>query len=212
MFNLFKDKPFKCFIGEYGDLRTSYRSYQGVKSIPVDRIVGTVGRCHQDSRWRDIKKSYRYREIKRAMKDMTPMPAIEVYQVEDEYYVVDGHHRVMASREIGREYIDAEVEEIGFAGEKEDSQQKPCPMDYDQCPMKDFEERTGIRGILLDSKQQYQKLLDYIKEIGIGMTMEEFSWNWYRNDFLPFSENNNQCHDSHQTCAERYYREKLEEE
>jgi hypothetical protein len=38
-----------------------------------------------------------------------PLPAIEVYQLGNEYYVLDGNHRVAAARSVGQLEIDAVV-------------------------------------------------------------------------------------------------------
>src|ERR687886_2350641 len=39
------------------------------------------------------------------------LPPIEVYALGEEYYVVDGHHRVAAARALGYLYLDALVHE-----------------------------------------------------------------------------------------------------
>ncbi|NMC53097.1 MAG: ParB N-terminal domain-containing protein, partial [Chloroflexi bacterium] len=38
-----------------------------------------------------------------------PLPAVELIQVGDEYYVRDGHHRISAARALGYRHIDAVV-------------------------------------------------------------------------------------------------------
>ncbi|MFW5981334.1 MAG: hypothetical protein ACOCRU_02030 [bacterium] len=184
MFDFFKDKPFKCFIAEYENNDLISRSYQGVKAIDIDKIVGTVGRCHDNSSWRELKDKVRFKNIKEAIENMESMPAIQVYQVDDEYYIVDGHHRVMASRDIDRHFIDAEVIEYKF---KEDSGEKKCP-DYHDCPGKSFSKKTSLKGLLLKSRSAYTKVFDMIKEfskkIEENMTLQEYSQKWYQDYFL----------------------------
>ena len=51
----------------------------------------------------------RYHSIVTAMQHDTPLPAIEVYRLADRYYVLDGHHRVAASRAQGQLSIEAIV-------------------------------------------------------------------------------------------------------
>ncbi|HEY3310826.1 MAG TPA: hypothetical protein VGK00_04225 [Anaerolineales bacterium] len=37
------------------------------------------------------------------------LPPVELIQVENIYYVRDGHHRISVSRSLGQDFIDAEV-------------------------------------------------------------------------------------------------------
>lgn len=184
MLDFLKDKPFKCFVGEYEDRQILSRSYKGVKAIDVNRIVGTVGRCHDDnSNWQDLKINSRFKGIKRAIEEMEKMPPIKVYKVEDEYYIVDGHHRVMASRDINRHFIDAEIIEYKFKESKDTANKR-----YQDCPMKDFNERTGLRGIILKSKEAYDKListiLDFGQDMGDNYSLPDVSSRWYEEKFL----------------------------
>lgn len=41
-----------------------------------------------------------------------PLPPIDVYKVGDDYYVIDGHHRVSVARNLGRPTINARVVEV----------------------------------------------------------------------------------------------------
>nr|MBN1230112.1 DUF4032 domain-containing protein [Anaerolineae bacterium] len=89
-------------------------TYKGMQSVPLDKIVGSVNRYedfdraflptqdHTSSRWRRIGVAY-YENI--------ILPPVTLYKVGDAYFVVDGNHRVSVARELGREFIDAEVME-----------------------------------------------------------------------------------------------------
>ncbi len=113
LFNLFNKNPLpKSFKEEFGRIKLASRSYQGIKTIPTDKIVGTVQRSHKD--WKTLKKTKRYEQIKEAAKNMVIFPPIKVYQIKDEYYIEDGHHRVLAYKEIGKAFIDAEVIKYKF--------------------------------------------------------------------------------------------------
>ena len=87
----------------------------GVKSIPLDKIVGSVGR------YRDFDRAFlptqrqtsdRWVNISRARYEDKELPAIEVYKVGEVYFVRDGNHRVSVARERGQDFIDAYVTEI----------------------------------------------------------------------------------------------------
>jgi len=179
----FRKKPFKCFWGEYENVDKTSLKYKGIKAINVADILGTVGRCHDNSSWSELKDTGRFRKIKQAMKMMEPLPAIKVYKVEDEYYVLDGHHRVMASREIGKEFLDAEIYEYEKAVAKKTKE-------YEDCPMKNFIDQTDLKGIILNSDHKYHDLLEYIKQYGSrlneNLSLKEVARHWYENDFLPF--------------------------
>ncbi len=185
MFDYFKSKPFKCFVGEHEDSQLLSRSYKGIKPIDIDKIVGTVGRCHDNSSWRELKVQNRYTGIKRAIKEMKKLPPIEVYKVEDEYYIVDGHHRVMASRDIDRDFIDAEIIEYKFKDKEDNFSSK----DYHECPMKEFNDHTGLWGIILKTREAYTNLLNTIlefgKDMGENITLKEISLKWYQEDYSP---------------------------
>jgi hypothetical protein len=89
--------------------------YAGLHTIPLDKIVGSVGRYRDfdraflptqkatSDRWVNISKA-RYKEI--------ALPAIDVYKVGEVYFVRDGNHRVSVARERKQHFIDANVIEV----------------------------------------------------------------------------------------------------
>jgi hypothetical protein len=83
----------------------------GFQVIPVDQIVGSVGRAHEfDGCFRP--RTQRLRAVMSQIRNARPNAAdsaILVYQVDHAYFVVDGHKRLSLGVEEGRESIDAEV-------------------------------------------------------------------------------------------------------
>lgn len=86
--------------------------YQGVKTVPVKRIIGSV------DRYRDFDRLFlpahgqlqdRWRRISRAWYEELSLPPVLLYQVGDIYFVIDGNHRVSVARSQGQDFIDAEV-------------------------------------------------------------------------------------------------------
>jgi hypothetical protein len=57
------------------------------------------------------------------MRDGAAFSPVELYLLEDRYYVVDGHHRVAAARSLGQLYVDALVTEF-----------RPMPSTADRTP------------------------------------------------------------------------------
>ena len=95
-----------------GRLRVVGQSYVGMRTIPINRIVGSVDRAVDFDRvFRPRKRGdlkQRINALRVAFADK-PLPPISVYEASDLYFVSDGHHRVALAREDGAEFIDAEV-------------------------------------------------------------------------------------------------------
>ena len=68
----------------------------GIRGIPIDKIVGSLGRYNDFIEGFLPKKeriSAKYESVKQAMLDEKVLPPIKVYKVLDNYFVIDGHHR-----------------------------------------------------------------------------------------------------------------------
>ncbi len=87
----------------------------GLRSIPIDSIVGTVDRGHGfDGQFRPTTKRVRHRweRIAGATRRGESFPPIDVFRIGTVHFVEDGHHRVSVARQLGHEVIDARVTEI----------------------------------------------------------------------------------------------------
>lgn len=84
----------------------------GLQTVGVGRIVGSEGRSRDfDRRFRPLRKYTRERWLSIAaaqLMDIT-LPAVDLIQVGERYYVRDGHHRVSVACALGQEYIEAEI-------------------------------------------------------------------------------------------------------
>jgi hypothetical protein len=99
----------KCFEDRCGGKSFTARNC-GARLAPLDRIVGSVGRSNDfDGRFRlrNHLPSDRFRGIKTAMHEGKSLPPVNLYQIENEYYVMDGNHRVAAAKALGRQFINA---------------------------------------------------------------------------------------------------------
>jgi nucleotide-binding universal stress UspA family protein len=88
---------------------------RGLREIPLDAIVGSVGRYEDFTRSflpRSSSDAHRWASVRIAVHDMAGLPPIEVYQVGAVYFVLDGNHRVSVAREIGAKTITAHVTEL----------------------------------------------------------------------------------------------------
>jgi hypothetical protein len=89
-----------------------------MRTVPVRRIVGSVGRCSEfDRGFMPAKASARerWKRIDRASCQDEELPPVNLYEVAGCYFVLDGHHRVSVARYHGGEWIDAYVTKFGAA-------------------------------------------------------------------------------------------------
>lgn len=88
---------------------------RGVLTVNLDKIVGSVGKYKDfDSRFRfrNQEQSSRFRSIKQAMLDQKVFPPVKLYQIRNDFYILDGNHRVAAAKDLGRQEIKAKVTEL----------------------------------------------------------------------------------------------------
>ena len=95
-------------------LKIRGQHYVGLKTIPLNKIVGSVGRYqdfdraflpaqeHSRERWREVYLAVQGKGL----------PPIELYKIGDAYFVRDGHHRVSVLKEMGATEVEAYVTEF----------------------------------------------------------------------------------------------------
>jgi hypothetical protein len=92
-------------------LRLAHRICRGLQEIDLECIQGSVGR------YRDFTSAFlpRQRHLRQRWERVQLMiatqglPPIEVYQVGEAYFVLDGNHRVSVARQMGLKMIEAYV-------------------------------------------------------------------------------------------------------
>jgi hypothetical protein len=86
----------------------------GFREVPVEKIVGSVGRYHDfDGQFRP-KKDHEPRKlklVKAALQEKKSLPPVDLYKIKDEYYVLDGNYRVAAARQLRHPTIEAHIVE-----------------------------------------------------------------------------------------------------
>jgi hypothetical protein len=89
------------------------RRDRGIQEIPVDAIVGSVGRARDyDPSFRPLRKGLRDRWVSiLRLQQTTGWEPIIVHKVGKSYFVEDGHHRVSVARAQGVPTIEAHVYE-----------------------------------------------------------------------------------------------------
>ncbi len=162
-----------------------------IDTIPVARIKGSVDKARQLTPTflpkREQKRSSRFRSIAQAMARGVVLPPIDVYYVNREYYVIDGHHRVAAAIANDVKYIDAIVQECILPERK--------PKDHLANVRIRFERRTGLNRIDFRSPESYDRLLeeitayrDRLRETDPSITLRLAAGRWYREEFVPVAE------------------------
>lgn len=107
-----KGDSIECLFGEGQKPNFHILKTMELRTVPVAKIIGSIGRCFDfDSRF-SLKKHLpleRFSEIKRIMKESQPLPPVTLYRVNNKYYVMDGHHRVSAAKLLFHDEIVANV-------------------------------------------------------------------------------------------------------
>ncbi|WP_457552754.1 Lrp/AsnC ligand binding domain-containing protein [Desulfobacula sp.] len=114
-----KDTACDSHIKSFADNQHKEEAYDerqlGIQAVPLDKIIGSVGRYKDFNRQFRLKKnrpSARFERVKEAFKKKIKLPPITLYQIKNEYYVLDGNHRVSAAKKLGYEFIDAMITEF----------------------------------------------------------------------------------------------------
>jgi hypothetical protein len=180
-------------------LRLFEQRYLGVRPVPVSAIVGTVDRTRdfdRDFLPRRYEMEDRWSRVERAVQ-RGDIPPIVVYELEGRYFLVDGHHRVAVAKQLGIEYVDAEITIVRT--------RYPFPPGADLARVVHaqakgvFMEESGLAGleprveIESSSPAGYVELLEQVKVHGCDLMRElgrvagpdEIARDWYHRVFLP---------------------------
>jgi hypothetical protein len=174
--------------------------YRGMQTVPVDRIIGSVGR------YLDFDRAFlptqgvtanRWRSIARAHYDDISLPPVKLYKIGDAYFVLDGNHRVSVARERGVEFVDAEVIEAAARVPV------TAQMDAGDLEIKGeytrFLEQTRLDELRPDQQVEftigggYEQLLEHIAVHRYFMGLEQQRFipedeavsDWYDNVYVP---------------------------
>ncbi|HKM17667.1 MAG: ParB N-terminal domain-containing protein [Firmicutes bacterium] len=187
---MFSRKTIESFSRQVSEQNLIETIELGLRTVEVKKIVGSV------NRWQDFDAQFRFRltsqtaverysRIKRAMEEGAIMPPVKLYKVRDKYYVLDGHHRIAAAKELGQIYVDAYVTEFLPVG---DSMQHLLWRERAQ-----FEYRTGLADIEFTELGMYQELLKQIEQFEqedykgyyINDSFFHVAKQWYEDIYLP---------------------------
>jgi nucleotide-binding universal stress UspA family protein len=171
-----------------------------LKEIPLDAIVGSVGRYTDFTRSflpRSDDNKERWARVQAAVRDLKGVPPIEVYQIGDAYFVRDGNHRVSVARQMEVSHIQAYVTEV----------ESRVPLDADadwedivlKAEYAEFLEHTNLDQIRPGADlsvtvlSQYAKIEEHIRihhyymglDQGREIPWEEAVGHWYDTVYQP---------------------------
>ena len=185
-----------------GKLRIGGPIYQGIKTVPLKKIVGSLNRYHQfdraflpledqiAERWENVDRAY-YQDVN--------LPPVVLYKVGEVYFVVDGHHRVSVARKQGQEFIEAEVRECST---KVNITADIKPEDLEILGEKvDFLERTSLDRLYPKAKIKltlpggFDRMLEHIAvhryfmglDFRRDISEEEAIQHWYEKVYKPIT-------------------------
>lgn len=177
--------------------------YLGPQTVPIRQIVGSEGRYVDFDRQfapRHDATKFRWMSIDRAHHELMNLPAIELYKLDDIYFVKDGHHRVSVAYQQGQLEIDAIVTELVV--------DVPLSVDLSIRDLlikeeySDFLAWTGLADLRPSQRIEFSEpggYLDLVRHINAhryylgleqGRTIErdEAVADWYDNVYLPVAE------------------------
>ena len=103
----------------YEDVREKIRAIETSrrerKDIPLDAIVGSVGRYADFTRRflpRQESDEQRWSRVRMLVESPTGLPPIEAYQLGDVYFIIDGNHRASVARSLGAASIEGYVTQV----------------------------------------------------------------------------------------------------
>jgi len=190
-------------------IRTRQHVEMGTRMVPLQQIVGSVGR------YRDFTRTFlpraginaeRWARIDAAMHSLEGFPPIELYKVGEVYFVRDGNHRVSVARANGLTYIEAYVTEIptDIPLTFEDFERDQWIIKIERAEFLNetrLDELRPDNQVGLTEPGRYQILLrhiqvhHYLRNIDLEsagndyrLTWEEAVSSWYDNIYLPVVE------------------------
>ena len=187
-------------------LRLKQSVFRGLQDIPVANIVGSTGRYedftrHFLPRSSDKREKERWRQIYTLAVTGKGFPPIEVYKIDQVYFVKDGNHRVSVARELNWETMQALVTELPSSISLEPDVKPDDLIIKEECAY--FLEQTHLDKTRPESKYHvdftvpggYRRLLNdvelhrYLMEKSsddhTSISLSEAAADWYDNVYLP---------------------------
>ena len=181
------------------NLRLQSPLYRGIQEVPLDEIVGSVGRYREMSReFLPLSDSLKERWVNvAALAQSEGWPPVELYRVGGVYFVRDGNHRVSAARQLSFPTIEGHVWE--YPDDVEIGSKDSLDAVLRRYGERVFLEKTGLGqrypdyDIRFTTSGRYPELQAQIEELRQKLMLiderdvsfEEASDAWYELVYLP---------------------------
>jgi hypothetical protein len=181
-------------------LRLNNKRYLGLQNVPLNKIIGSVGRYQDFTRTflprRSVDKE-RWEQVDALARGFKGFPPVELYKVGDAYFVIDGNHRISVARQLKAKTIEAYVTELMTpVGLDENTKQDDLII---KAGYADFLRRTKLNIVRPDSEVvltepgMYPAILEHIQVHKYFLDLEhskDHSWeeavaSWYDNVYVP---------------------------
>ncbi len=134
--------------------------YVGLRTVPIRRIRGSQGRSQDfDRDFNPLKEHTKMRwiGIAAARQAGKSLPPVELIQVGDVYFVLDGHHRISVAQALGQKDIEAEVTVWQVTG----------PLPWDASPTRQEREIKPLYKKIRDDSARFKEhfLLSFRKPL-----------------------------------------------
>jgi hypothetical protein len=113
-----------------GSMQFAGQHDAGLQTLQICQIIGSVGRSNDfDAGFHLIagELTMRWLDVAKAIFNGRELPPIDVYKVDDNYFVIDGNHRVSVMKTIGQDFIEAHVIELHLEDARCQTQELPAP-------------------------------------------------------------------------------------
>lgn len=162
-----------------------------LKNIPLNAIVGSVGRYTDFTRSffpRQEVDQERWARVRMQVENLVGLPPIEVYQVGEAYFVIDGNHRVSVANSLNAGTIEAYVTKVNAS--------VPLSPDVDADELiiaeryANFLEATCLAETFPDIDLRmtaagnyrvlHDRILAHQKWMGAGVSYQDAAVSWYK--------------------------------
>lgn len=181
------------------NLRHQSPFYRGIVEVPVEQIIGSVGRYDEMTReFLPLNNALRERWVKMVeLANSEGWPPVELYKISNAYFVRDGNHRVSAARRLKIPTVEAHVWE--YPEEIEIGPKDSLDEVLNRFRERIFLEKTGLDrlypsfDIRFTTSGRYPELQAQIEELRQKLELidesevnfEEAAAAWYELIYLP---------------------------
>jgi len=188
-----------------GIVKSGAETYEGIKAVSVDLIVGSEGRYrdfdrhflprheHLRSRWMRVDVAH-YQDV--------PLPPVRLYEIGGLYFVRDGNHRVSVAKLRGQSHVDAEVSslnaELRLRPGMTLEELKREVLRFEKAKFyasTNFGKLTGDDALDFTSPGRYDEIIEHIlvhkyyvnQGRAVEIPFEEALFSWYENLYRPIA-------------------------